>query len=162
MVYEELQEQFIFINLEAEKDTDVFAAVGGTLAAKGYAKESYVKALGDREKEYPTGLDIDGFGAAIPHTDISHTNKTAIAVATLKHPVTFHQMGGDENDTVDVSVVFMLCVNDPHGYISQLQRVINIIQDKSVLEQLKQAETKQEIIAAIKAKEEALDAAERS
>ena len=29
-----------------------------------------------------TGIDVDGFGIAIPHTDISHVNKAGIAIAT--------------------------------------------------------------------------------
>lgn len=159
MVWEELSDSLIFTNLPAKTDTDVFKALGGELTRQGYAKESYVEGLRAREDEYPTGLDVNGIGVAIPHTDVSHTNKTAIALATLENPVTFHEMGGDEEDTVDVSIVFMLCVYDPKGHIDELQRVINIIQDKSVLERLQAAKSKDEIIAIIKAKEEQLDAA---
>ena len=157
MVWEKLQDSLIFTGLEAERESDVFQQMGGELIREGYAKDSYIKALGDREKEYPTGLDIDGIGVALPHTDISHTNGTAIAVATLAHPVVFHEMGGDEEDVVNVSVVFMLCVNDPGGHMDVLQRVIHIIQDKSVMEAIEKAESRDEIVSVIREKEESLD-----
>jgi PTS system galactitol-specific IIA component len=159
MVWEELNESLVFTNLEAKTDTEVFEKLGGELAKQGYAKDSYVEALRAREDEFPTGLDIDGIGVAIPHTDVSHTNSTAIAVATLANPVVFHEMGGDEEDTVEVSVVFMLCVSNPGGHIDELQRVILIIQDKEVLKSLMGATDKDEVIAIIRGKEEQLDAA---
>ena len=40
--------------------------LGSVVIKEGYAKESYVDALIAREEEYPTGLDVDGMGVAIP------------------------------------------------------------------------------------------------
>ena len=157
MIWEKLQDSLIFTNEEAKTSADVFRIMGGELIRQGYAKESYIDALNAREAEYPTGLDIDGVGVALPHTDVSHTSRTAIAVATLKNPVVFHEMGGDEEDTVDVSVVFMLCVSDPGGHMDVLQRVVTVIQDKDVMEKLQKATDKEEIISIIRDKETVLD-----
>ncbi len=155
MIWEELKESLIFTNLEAKTYEDVMRAVGQKVTAEGFAKESYVDALIDREKDFPTGLDIDGFGVAIPHTDVSHVNKAATAIAILKNPVTFVQMGTDD-DYVDAKVVFVLAVDDPKGHLEQLQRIISIIQDKNVLEKLTQANEASEIINVIKEKEKTL------
>ena len=155
MIWEELKESLIFTNLEAKTYEDVMRAVGQKVTAEGFAKESYVDALIDREKDFPTGLDIDGFGVAIPHTDVSHVNKAATAIAILKNPVTFVQMGTDD-DYVDAKVVFVLAVDDPKGHLEQLQRIISIIQDKDVLEKLTQANEASEIINVIKEKEKTL------
>ena len=155
MIWEELKESLIFTNLEAKTYEDVMRAVGQKVTAEGFAKESYVDALIDREKDFPTGLDIDGFGVAIPHTDVSHVNKAATAIAILKNPVTFVQMGTDD-DYVDAKVVFVLAVDDPKGHLEQLQRIISIIQDKNVLEKLTQANGASEIINVIKEKEKTL------
>lgn len=157
MVWEKLQDSLIFTNMDAASTADIYKTMGGELIRQGYAKDSYIEALNTREAEYPTGLDIDGIGVAIPHTDISHTNKTAIAVATLKNPVVFHEMGGDDEDTVNVSIVFMLCVSDPGGHMDVLQRVITIIQDKDVMEQIRKAGNKDEIISIIRDKEKVMD-----
>lgn len=155
MIWEELKESLIFTNLEAKTYEDVMRAVGRQVIAEGFAKESYVDALINREKDFPTGLDIDGFGVAIPHTDVSHVNKAATAIAILKNPVTFVQMGTDD-DYVDAKVVFVLAVDDPQGHLEQLQRIISIIQDKNVLEKLTQANEASEIIDVIKEKEKTL------
>ena len=155
MIWEELKESLIFTNLEAKTYEDVMRAVGRQVIAEGFAKESYVDALINREKDFPTGLDIDGFGVAIPHTDVSHVNKAATAIAILKNPVTFVQMGTDD-DYVDAKVVFVLAVDDPQGHLEQLQRIISIIQDKDVLEKLTQANEASEIIDVIKEKEKTL------
>ncbi|MGI6211985.1 MAG: PTS sugar transporter subunit IIA [Anaerovoracaceae bacterium] len=158
MIWEKLQESLIFKDMKAETDSDVFEIMGGELTRQGYAKDSYVQALIDREKDYPTALDIDGIGVAIPHTDISHINKSVIAVGTMAKPVKFHEMGGDEDSLIDVSVIFILCISNPGGHIDELQRIINIIQDKSVLENIRDAESSDAILEIIKNKELSLDA----
>ena len=155
MIWEELRESLIFTNLEAKTYEDVMRAVGQKVTAEGFAKESYVDALISREKDFPTGLDIDGFGVAIPHTDVSHVNKAATAIAILKNPVTFVQMGTDD-DYVDAKVIFVLAVDDPKGHLEQLQRIISIIQDKDILEKLTQANEASEIINVIKETEKTL------
>ena len=155
MIWEELKESLIFTNLEAKTYEDVMRAVGQKVTAEGFAKESYVDALINREKDFPTGLDIDGFGVAIPHTDVSHVNKAATAIAILKNPVTFVQMGTDD-DYVDAKVVFVLAVDDPKGHLEQLQRIISIIQDKDALEKLTPVNEASEIINVIKEKEKTL------
>ena len=155
MIWEELRESLIFTNLEAKTYEDVMRAVGQKVTAEGFAKESYVDALISREKDFPTGLDIDGFGVAIPHTDVSHVNKAATAIAILKNPVTFVQMGTDD-DYVDAKVIFVLAVDDPKGHLEQLQRIISISQDKDILEKLTQANEASEIINVIKEKEKTL------
>ncbi len=155
MIWEELKEPLIFIEVEADNYQEVMEKVGTVFIEEGYCKDSYVEALKEREAGYPTGLDIDGLGVAIPHTDVSHVNKAATAIAVLKNPVTFTQMGTDD-ETTEVKLVFMLAVKDPNIHIDKLQTIITIIQDKTVLKQLLKAESKQEIIDIIREKENAL------
>jgi len=126
--------------------------LGWALVKEGYAKESYIDALISREKNFPTGIDVNGVGIAIPHTDVSHVNKTGIAIGVLNEPVTFFQMGTDD-ETVEVQLVFMIAVANPNNHIEQLQRIVTIIQDKDVLNQLIKVRDKNEIIKIIREKE---------
>lgn len=155
MIWEELNPALIVKALPAADREDVLRQVGRRLTDAGYTKESYVDALLRREAEYPTGLDIDGVGVAIPHTDVSHVNRAGIAIAVLEHPVTFIQMGTDD-EPVEVQLIFMLSVVDPNAHIDQLQRILEIIQDTAVLEQLLQAKNSETIINIIKEKEQSL------
>lgn len=93
MIWKELDESLIFTNLHAKTNTEVMEQLGETLIKEGYAKESYIQALITREQEFPTGLDVDGVGVAIPHTDVSHVIKPGIAIAVLEKPIDFIQMG---------------------------------------------------------------------
>lgn len=155
MIWEALDSSLIVTGLDAEDRNDVLRKLGSVVVKEGYAKESYVDALTAREEDYPTGLDVDGIGVAIPHTSVEHVNKVGIAIATLKRPVTFVQMGTDD-ETAEVRLVFMLAVVDPNAHIDQLQRIVEIIQDKAVLGRLTEAKDPKEIIQAIKEKEETL------
>lgn len=153
MIWEELNEQLIFTDLEAKTYEDVMNQVGEAFIQEGYCKDTYKEALKMREAEYPTGLDIDGLGVAIPHTDVSHVNKQGTAIAVLKKPVTFVQMGTDD-ETTEVRLVFMLAVKEPSTQIDKLQAILAIIQDKEALKKLLEVKNKKEIIEIIKEKEE--------
>lgn len=155
MIWEELDKSVIVPDLEAKTWEDVMKNLGQKLIDAGYSKESYIDALIAREKDFPTGLDIDGLGVAIPHTDVSHVNKAGIAIGVLKEPVTFIQMGTDDEE-VGVKLIFMLAVTDPNAHIDELQRIIEIIQDKGVLEKLFTVTDKETIIEVIKEKENSL------
>ena len=157
MIWEELKTKLIFIDLDAKDTKEVFEQVGGAFIKEGYAKETYIQGLIDREAEFPTGLDIDGFGVAIPHAPVEHVNKTGTAIAVLRNPVTFHEMGGDDEDTVEARLIIMFCVDQPSAHIDKLQRTITIIQDKEVLGKIEKAKEPQEIINIIKDKEAAMD-----
>lgn len=158
MVWETLKDSLIFIDLDAKTTDDVFETLGGALTEQGYGKDSYVQALKDREKDYPTALDVNGFGIAIPHTAVDHVNKEGTCIAILKDTVRFVEMGSDD-DPVDVKAIFMLCVKDPASHMDFLQRLIGILQDNNVLEALKATGSPEEVIEVIKAKETELDAA---
>ena len=158
MIYEILDRNLIFPGLDAPKMEDVMTRVGGALTKAGYAKDTYVEALIAREKEYPTALDVEGYGVAIPHTPVDHVLGTVIPVAILKEPVEFVQMGSDD-ETIGVRIIFMLTLAGKpgeHGHLDQLQRVLSIIQDTAVLDRLLSAKDADEIMNIIKEKENSL------
>lgn len=159
MVWEGLRENLVFPNVEARSPDGVLDQLGGALTKAGYGKGSYVQALKDREEEYPTGLNVNGIGVAIPHTPVDYVNDTVTCIGVLKEPVTFLEMGTD--DPVPVKLVFVLAVTDPHAHIDQLKRIVRIIQDGRVLDKLTHSQNPQEIIQVIKDKEQALEAALR-
>ena len=151
MVWEKLKKELIIPGLEAKNSDEIFEALGGELVKQGYCKESYVQALKDREAEFPTGINMGEKGVAIPHTDVSHVNKKGITIATLKEPVSFIEMGTDD-EYVKAQVIFMLAV-DEKGHLELLQAILGILQDQETLTKLTEAKDAEEIIEIIKEKE---------
>lgn len=158
MIWEELKPSIIYLDLDVKNTDELFEKMGSKLVEEGFAKESYVQALKDREAEFPTGLemDTDGLAIALPHTAIEHVNKAATSIAILKKPIEFHVMGGGVDDTCQVSLVFMLCVDDPNAHLDGLQAIVQILQDKNFLKNLDGAKTPEEVINLFKSKEEEL------
>ena len=96
-------------------------------------------------------LNFQQESIAIPHTDVSHVNKKGIAIATLKQPVEFVEMGTDD-EYVNAQVIFMLAV-DEKGHLELLQAILAVLQDQEVLKKLIKAKDAKEIIEIIKEKE---------
>ena len=93
MIWENLKDTLVQTDLMAENEQEIFEQLGGVLVSEGCCKESYVSALSEREKVYPTGILAGDIGVAIPHTDPCYVETTGIAIGVLKEPVSFFQMG---------------------------------------------------------------------
>lgn len=152
MIWNELDNRLVALGVEAKTSDDVMDVMGSKFVQLGYCKDSYIQALKDREVEFSTGIDIDGVGVAMPHTDVSHVHKSGIGIATLREPVTFIHMATDDVP-VPVRLVFMLAVDDPNRHLSEIQDILAIIQDKPTLEKLLTAKKENEVIEIIKEKE---------
>ena len=142
-INEYLNKDLIINNLEAKTTDDIFYALSEILLKANYVKDSFYDGLVKRESKFPTGLTLGEYNVAVPHTDAIHVIKPAIAVATLKHPVTFNNMDGDGQ--VDVNVVFVMVLNEPHSQIIMLQQLMLLIQNEDVLKSLNEAKDSEEV-----------------
>lgn len=122
----------IFLNYESSDQVTLLNEFSQILYEKGYVKNSYAKAIIEREEKFPTGLNTPGVKLAMPHTYPQHVLKSAILVATLKQPIIFKEMGNAIN-TVNAQLIFMLAVTDPKGHLSILSKLLSIFSDESKL-----------------------------
>jgi galactitol PTS system EIIA component len=141
-----LDKNVVEIGLDEKDKYSALNKISKMLLDNGYVKDSYPKSVIEREKVFPTGLIAESYGIAIPHTDTEHVISPMIAIATLKDPIEFNMMGGDESDTISVKVIFMLAMNDGHAQIKLLQNIMSIIQNTSLMEKIYQANNKDELI----------------
>lgn len=143
-----LKDELIFTDLDVEKKEDLFKKLCDNLNKNGYVKESFYNGVVKREEFFPTGVALEHYSVAIPHTDAEHVIKPCISIALLKKPIKFKRM---EDDTLDVYVriVFMLALNEAHSQLEMLQQLIQLIQNKSMLEQMLQVKSGKEIIEII-------------
>ncbi|CAM2982842.1 PTS galactitol transporter subunit IIA [Streptococcus agalactiae LMG 14747] len=105
------------------------------LVTKKVVKESFVEAVIEREAIFPTGLQFDGYGVALPHTDAEHVEETQIAVMTLEKPVTFTQMATVDQE-VTVQLIIMLAIKEAHSQVEMLQKLIQLLQDKALVQEI--------------------------
>lgn len=139
-----LSADLIVSQLVAASFQEIIQSLGNKLHDFGYVKNSYVPAVIKREGIFPTGLPLGNINVAIPHTDVEHVNRPAIAVATLAHPVTFGNMG-DPGNKLEVSIVFLLAMKEPHAQVDLLQNLVETFQNPEVLENLLGATDSKEI-----------------
>lgn len=125
-------ESLITIIDNAQTSADVETQMADMLCEQGYVKDTYRSALLEREKNFPTGLDVQGINAAIPHCDVQYVNEGALCVGILKTPVTWHRME-DAAATTEVGIVVMLALTDPTSHLTVLRSVIKLIQDQELI-----------------------------
>jgi len=125
------------LNVRSEEQTEILEEMGNYLYNNGYVKEAFTNAVIEREKKYPTGLEIPtAVNVALPHADIEHVKKEALVIAAPKRTVKFKRMDAPDKD-VDVGIILMPVINDPEGYVRFLSKLTLLIQKKEFVELVK-------------------------
>lgn len=143
-----LDENLVFPNLDLKTDVEVESFLADELKKTGYVKEGYKSALLGREKEFPTGLPSSAPAVAIPHANADLVNKTTLAIATLKNNVEFKNMANIE-ESVNVKIVIMLVISEPHSQVEMLQKIVEIVQDEKLRRQITDTDSKEKLLEMI-------------
>ena len=135
----------IVLGVKAATDQDVIRILAGRLATLGYVKPSFADAVVAREVMLPTGLPLGGDNnVAVPHTDPEHVLKPGLALATLVEPVSFSNME-DPDEKLQVSVVFLMALNDKDKQIEMLQEIAGTIQSPEIISALIQSKSVEDV-----------------
>lgn len=84
-----LRPELVFFDLEANDAQELFDGLEDRLKPLGYLKDTWRAAIGEREKNYPTGLACPTAQIAIPHTDPVNLERPYIAIVKPKSPIKF-------------------------------------------------------------------------
>ena len=60
--------ELIAIDVDAKDYEEAIRKVGSLLYKNNFVKNTYIDAVIAREKDFPTGLNLDGISIAMPHT----------------------------------------------------------------------------------------------
>lgn len=140
--------RLILLGLDAGNAEAVLRTLSDRLLDGAYVAATFPEALLEREASYPTGLPAEGLGVAIPHADPEHVRVPAVALATLNQPVRFQVMG-DPQQEVEVSVVFLLALNNPDGQLSVLRQVAELVQSPERVVAVHKAATLEDVREAV-------------
>ncbi len=139
-----IRDENILVQAKADSREEIIRQLGSLLFEHGLVKDTFIQAVLEREKVFPTGLQTTILGFAIPHTDTEHVNSPALAIATLSQPVVFQAMG-DPETSIPVRVVMMLAISDPKAVVHVLRKVISILEDGEALTGLLGASSREEV-----------------
>ncbi len=141
-----LSPRLVWLRMKAASAEEVIRRMAARLEEAGFVRPSFVEAVLERERTNPTGLPLAGeLHVAIPHADVEHVIAPALAVATLERPVAFRNMANPE-ETVPVSVVILMALNEPHRQIEMLRRLAELFQDPDRVRRIYEAGSPEELI----------------
>ena len=126
--------------LEADNQEQLFDQVATLLEERKIVTDTYRSALIEREKAFPTGLDMEFLGkdlpnVAIPHTDTIHNLTENVVVVRLAKPVTFHNMIAPDKE-VEVSLLFFIINNSSSSQTNILAQLMDFFTGNGHLEAL--------------------------
>lgn len=149
MISELLQDSFINLNLHADSKNEAIDDLSNMLSTNGKVNDQqhFVHAVLEREKLGSTAI---GAGIAIPHARANTVNEVSIAFARSSKGIDFNSVDGDP-----VHLIFLLAAPIESGsmYLKLLARISRLLRYQDLIEDLKKATTKEEVIQIIAAKE---------
>ena len=131
-----IEEKNIFTNIEVDCFEDLIPLISINLTESRDVDDKFIEKVIDRELKFPTGLPTEPIAVAIPHAYPENVNNNKIVVATLKKPIIMKEMGGITDDTLNVSVVFLLALNDTNKHLNLLQNIIELIKNKETVNKI--------------------------
>ena len=135
--------------LQAKDQSDLFEQVASLLEERQIVTPTYRSALIEREKSFPTGLDMEFLGkdlpnVAIPHTDIVHNLTENVVVVRLDQPVTFHNMIAPDKE-VQVSLLFFIINNTSSSQTNILAQLMDFFTSNGNLEALSKLDSEDKL-----------------
>lgn len=128
----EISKDLIFLNLDFNNKEEIIEFLANKLHQLGYVKNTYFNSVLNREQIYPTGLILNGYNVAIPHTESEYVYKSGIIVGRLNKPIVFKYMA-NPNQEVLVSLVIMLAIKNPKNHVPVLSELMTKLSNKELL-----------------------------
>lgn len=123
--------ELVFLDFEAGDRAEFFEKLGDELSARGYIKDTWLGAITERERNFPTGLACQAIKVAIPHTDPEHLEKPYIAVIKPAKPVEFEAMAGMGDPVPAELIVNLGLLQHAEGQVAVLQALMGVFMDDS-------------------------------
>lgn len=134
---------FCDTSLDVTSATDALERIATSGYKLDLMEKTWLAAVVDREKEFPTGLPTP-IPVAIPHTDSIHVKTSGIGFFRLLQPVTFGEMGSTDS-TVEVSIIIPLLITDPKDQVDLLMKVVTAVQDLDFMKRLMEIKDPKEV-----------------
>lgn len=151
----QLTQDDIYLHQEADNKQEAIKKIAAALADKQFVAEGYVNGMLERESQAATYL---GSGIAIPHgttTTRDLVKKTGVQVFYFPNGVVW----GDEGEKAYIAIG-IAASSDEH--LTLLRQLTHVLGKDGVEEQIKQINSKEDVIALLTGKESSADNAKLS
>lgn len=135
----------ILTHMQADTKEQALHRLFEVLLRNGKVKPTFYDAVLERERDYPTGLALEKWNAAIPHVVPAHVEHSALGIAVLDTPVAFRRMDDDDAE-VQVKVIFNIALDRNGKQLDILQQIMGIVSDPQVMGRLAAADTPQDVL----------------
>lgn len=140
-----LNKDLIFTNIDVTNDIEILKEMGKVLLEKGYVKKSFINAIIEREKDYPTGIETNGINIAIPHADPAHVLIPTLALAVSKKNIKFKRIDAPDK-IIMVKAVFMLVIKNEETHLELLKKLMNFVGNNNVMTKICNCNTGDQIL----------------
>ncbi|MCX8584103.1 MULTISPECIES: PTS sugar transporter subunit IIA [unclassified Gilliamella] len=140
-----LKEKMIWLDNRCRNTIELFQMVSDQALQLDLVTTSFLSKINERESCFPTGIQLNGYGIAIPHTDPDCIKEQFIGIIIPQKTISFKSME-NEKQVVNVDLIFILGLNQPHCQLTVLQQIMRVIQNKNHVNQLVKAKNYNEII----------------
>ena len=140
-----LKEKMIWLDNRCRNTIELFQMVSDQALQLDLVTTSFLSKINERESCFPTGIQLNGYGIAIPHTDPDCIKEQFIGIIIPQKTISFKSME-NEKQVVNVDLIFILGLNQPHCQLTVLQQIMRVIQNKNYVNQVVKAKNYNEII----------------
>lgn len=137
----------ILTDIEADTQMEIIKILCDKALEKGYITELFTQKILEREKEFPTGLPT-AVPVAIPHIH-DGCLQSFFSMATLKKPVAFESMDGDDA-AVNTEMVFLFGITDPSQQCAVLMKFCELFQNVELMEKIRDSKDTEQLITYLK------------
>ena len=134
-----------FLEVDVKNVEELFQMFSKELLEKDAVTDGFLDAITRRERQFPTGIQLDGMAIALPHIDAEYVKTNALVVRKLKNPIFFQRM--DKFDEVlPVQIVFLLLINDVKTHTKTIANLTRIWTNKELMNAIMEVESHQDFI----------------
>ena len=144
-------ESLVFLEMEVKDRDDLFDQISNVVESKSMVTDEFRIKIKERENNYPTGLQTESIGIAIPHTDPEHIIQPFVAVVRPTNPISFQRMGMGEGE-IGAELVFVLGVKGDGAQVTMLSQLMEMMMDDFAVKELMSCSNNKDLLSIIKRK----------
>lgn len=137
-----IERELIFFEKEIMTQNELFNFMFDTLLKKNYVTKEYLTKIIEREKNYPTGLQLEKLNVAIPHTDPDCSNVNKIFIIKLKNPVQF--INAETEEEIGVNLILGLIFKNGSNQIDILKKIGEFLQEEKYQDEILECHDQEE------------------